>query len=386
MKVLWEGDFFVSHSLARSNRDVCRALVAANVDLSIKQVLRPGEPDARITWVGKAINPALVRDYADLARINEPDGCEADVVVRYQYPVNRAKPTSGKWVLYQPWEVGGMPKAWEEVIQGADAFWGPSSYVREVFQRNLAAAGRGGAPTALVPNAVDIDLFKPYTGKTDVIPAETSGMLVFLYVGGLIHRKGFDVALSAFYNAFRGRQDAVLVVKGCGSDSYYRHNTQKALIDQIKEKADCPPILYNEQHLSDQQMVELYSKATALVAPYRGEGFCLPALESLACGTPVVVTSGGPTDDFFTTGCGVQLPASKVTQEGDCGLGETYVPVTLLEPAMESLCSSLQQIAAKKDTWKKDRMDTCVRAASRFTPEDSARAAIEALERLLQQN
>ncbi len=34
------------------------------------------------------------------------------------------------------------------------------------------------------------------------------------------------------------------------------------------------------------------------MSPYRAEGFNLPVLEAIACGTPVIVTRGGATDDF----------------------------------------------------------------------------------------
>jgi tetratricopeptide (TPR) repeat protein len=45
-------------------------------------------------------------------------------------------------------------------------------------------------------------------------------------------------------------------------------------------------------------MASLYRACDVFVSPYRGEGFCLPALEAMACGLPVIVTDGGATDDF----------------------------------------------------------------------------------------
>ena len=38
--------------------------------------------------------------------------------------------------------------------------------------------------------------------------------------------------------------------------------------------------------------------ADCYVAPYFAEGFNMPVLECAACGTPVVCTAGGPTDEF----------------------------------------------------------------------------------------
>jgi glycosyltransferase involved in cell wall biosynthesis len=41
-------------------------------------------------------------------------------------------------------------------------------------------------------------------------------------------------------------------------------------------------------HLPEQEMPRFYGAAAALLMPSRYEGFGLPALEALACGTPVV--------------------------------------------------------------------------------------------------
>jgi glycosyltransferase involved in cell wall biosynthesis len=45
-------------------------------------------------------------------------------------------------------------------------------------------------------------------------------------------------------------------------------------------------------------MARLYQAADVYVAPYSAEGFNLPVLEAAACGTAVICTAGGPTDDF----------------------------------------------------------------------------------------
>jgi glycosyltransferase involved in cell wall biosynthesis len=45
-------------------------------------------------------------------------------------------------------------------------------------------------------------------------------------------------------------------------------------------------------------MASLYRCSNVYVAPYQAEGFNLPALESIASGTPLIVPRGGSTDDF----------------------------------------------------------------------------------------
>ena len=46
------------------------------------------------------------------------------------------------------------------------------------------------------------------------------------------------------------------------------------------------------------QLRTLCDVADAYVTPYRAEGFNLPALEAIACGTPLIVTCGGATGNF----------------------------------------------------------------------------------------
>jgi len=48
-----------------------------------------------------------------------------------------------------------------------------------------------------------------------------------------------------------------------------------------------------ESGISDDRMVELYAEATVAVVPSLYEGFSLPAVEALACGVPLVATTGG---------------------------------------------------------------------------------------------
>jgi glycosyltransferase involved in cell wall biosynthesis len=94
------------------------------------------------------------------------------------------------------------------------------------------------------------------------------------------------------------------------------------------------------------EIAELYKAADAYVAPYLGEGFNLPVLESMACGLPVICTAGGPTDDFTTPDCAMQIN-SKIQVAGDINKPE----MVYLKPDQQHLAFLMREIMTN-DTWR----------------------------------
>lgn len=54
--------------------------------------------------------------------------------------------------------------------------------------------------------------------------------------------------------------------------------------------------------VSDERIVELYAEAELAVVPSLYEGFSLPAIEAMACGVPLVATTGGALPEVVGTG------------------------------------------------------------------------------------
>ena len=120
----------------------------------------------------------------------------------------------------------------------------------------------------------------------------------FLFVGGTIWRKGIDLLLAAWAEAFQPGDDVALVVKDFGAHSWYRGQNAESDLRRIMASDEIAKVIYLGDDLPAADIGRIYRAADVLVAPYRGEGFCLPALEAMACGLPVIRTGTGPTAEF----------------------------------------------------------------------------------------
>ena len=109
-----------------------------------------------------------------------------------------------------------------------------------------------------------------------------------LYVGGLSPHKNLLRLVEAFA---RGAQsDTILVLVGDINDVFHTHVPQiRAAIQQhgLRDRVVLTGFV------PDNDLVYLYSRAMALVLPSLMEGFGLPAVEAMACGTPVISSRAG---------------------------------------------------------------------------------------------
>ena len=91
--------------------------------------------------------------------------------------------------------------------------------------------------------------------------------------------------------------------------SFYRDETLADRLRAAQEDATAPEVLYIDEDLSTGDLAALYRSCNCSVHPYRAEGFCLPLLEAMACGLPVIATGGGPSDEYIEEATGIRLPS-----------------------------------------------------------------------------
>ncbi|MBI3875215.1 MAG: glycosyltransferase, partial [Verrucomicrobia bacterium] len=311
LNVAWEGSFLDYGSLSHVNREFTRALRR--------------QPRAQLVCVGKntippqhAHEPTLI----EMSRQLRPQPARnSHVTIRHAWPPDWDAPSSGLWVLMQPWEFGTLPEEWQRHAARVDEVWAYSEAVRRAY----VDSGVESAKVKVVPLGIDAEKFRP-----DAPPLElpTRKKFKFLFVGGTIHRKG-------------------------------------------------------PEELAPGALPGLYTACDCLVHPYRGEGFGLPVLEAMACGLPVVVTGGGATDDFATDEFAWRIPSRRVSTGDKIGSIPLVHNGWLLEPDLESLKDILRRVTQQPDEAKARGRAASEHVRAHWTWERSAQIAAQRLQDLV---
>ncbi len=171
-----------------------------------------------------------------------------------------------------------------------------------VSGRTADRLGELCAPTGrvfVVPHGVDHDRFRPEpdpkagtaSGRADpVSDDEFLGRFkvrppYVLFVGTLEPRKAIPDLVAAFDRIAAERPDLSLVL--VGQPGWGAEAVEKAV-----RQARAAHRIVRTGYVPDDAVPALLRRAAVAVYPSYEEGFGLPALEALACGTPLVTTSG----------------------------------------------------------------------------------------------
>lgn len=280
--VLWRGPLTDPSGYAAEGRAFVRGLVEEGVRLRV---------DPAVWHYREAVTPGERERLADLMETELPT-VEASVqhtFGRLFDPYAPGRLRIGRTMF----ETDRVPRDWVVRCNQMDEVWVPSDAGREAF----AAAGVDRDRLAVIPSPLELDRLDP---DADPLGLPDAHGTVFLAAFDWTLRKGWDVLLSAWCEAFSADDDVTLVLKTWSTS---RGLDTEAIADELKghvrslghDPGRIPDIVLFDRLLSERRMSALYRAADAYVAPSRGEGWGRPAVEAMAVGRPVIATDwSGP--------------------------------------------------------------------------------------------
>jgi glycosyltransferase involved in cell wall biosynthesis len=133
--------------------------------------------------------------------------------------------------------------------------------------------------------------------------------------------------------------------------------TEGGRVARTIDRLGLAPVVRCASGISDDELAVLYAEAQVAVVPSLYEGFSLPAIEAMACGVPLVATTGGALPEVVGT-------------DGETGL--------LVPPDdAEALASGIRRIMDDPDLAARLGAGGRARVLGRFTWEATARGTAE---------
>jgi glycosyltransferase involved in cell wall biosynthesis len=160
-----------------------------------------------------------------------------------------------------------------------------------------------------------------------------------LYVGGLSPHKNLLRLIAAF--AESAPPATRLVLTGDIHDVFHTHVPQ---IRSAIQRHELQERVILTGFVPDDDLVYLYSRASALVQPSLLEGFGLPAVEAMACGTPVLSSTAGSLPE-------VVGPAGVYFDPSDVGSIAQAIHSFLGDPALRHKLAGLARERSSLFSW-----------------------------------
>jgi len=160
--------------------------------------------------------------------------------------------------------------------------------VSESSKRDIVAQmGVDAERLHIVPVGVDPNIFHPMP-EVQRIPGR-----LMTTTSSDVPMKGLVPLLEAIAKIRTERDDVELVCIGKPKD--------KSSIPGVIERLGLQDCVRFVSGVSTERIVELYAEAEVAVVPSLYEGFSLPAIEAMACGVPLVATTGGALPEVVGT-------------------------------------------------------------------------------------
>lgn len=275
----------------------------------------------------------------------------------------------GRRIAYTVWESTVYPRNWLEKLEKADEVWLPTSWGRKVLIQNGVPETR----IKVVPEGVDPALFNPDTAATKALSGFSG--FKFLNVGRFEERKGTELLIKCFDEAFNGNEDVRLIL-ACDNHHDPEFDIARTLRDMRLRRPD--RIVFIPPVKSHARFAELYRACDVFVSPFRAEGWGLPVCEAMACGLPVIATGySGPTEFMSDFAYRIDYSLSEIPENVHAGLkrnGGLWA-----DPNREHLILLMRHVFRNREEAFNKGLSGARHISDHFTWQHSARLAADLL-------
>ena len=220
---------------------------------------------------------------------------------------------SGPKIAYNVWESTLQPEEFFNQLLKFDEIWVPSEWQRK------CTIDQGASPdkVKVVPEGVDVHTFFPE--EVDKLEDYNDGRFKFLLMGRWDYRKSTKEIIQTFLNTFDSSEPVDLIVSidnmwGEEMDGY------KTTEERLSAYGFTDPRIKIIHFPSRENYIKYLKTGHVFVSCARSEGWNLPLIEAMACGTPSIYSECSAQMEFAEgKGFPVRIIGEKPANSNDYG-------------------------------------------------------------------
>jgi autotransporter strand-loop-strand O-heptosyltransferase len=282
----------------------------------------------------------------------------------------------GPKIGYSVWETTRYPDHFFNKIKEYDQIWVPSEWQKQC----TIEQGIPEKKIKVVPEAVDSKIFHP--DPTATLPEYDDGRFKFTIFGRWDYRKSTKELIESFLEEFDKDEPVDLIIS---IDNMFAKDNLESTEKRLKYYSLEDPRIKIKHFPTREEYIKYLQKGHVFLSCARSEGWNLPLIEAMACGTPSIYSDCSAQLEFAK---GKGLPVKiKGTTPALGGEYSTYsqsdLPGDFYQPDYEDLKKVMRNAYVNYKKHKKRALKESIEIREKFTWANMVKIAEKEIDHLM---
>ena len=282
----------------------------------------------------------------------------------------------GPKIGYTVWETTKYPTPFFNKLKEFNQIWVPSEWQKQC----TVEQGIPEEKVKVIPEAVDSKIFHPNPDAT--LPEYDDGRFKFTVFGRWDYRKSTKEIIESFLDEFDSDEPVDLIIS---IDNPYAKDDFETTEERLKYYNLEDPRIKIKHFPTREEYVKYLQKGHVFLSCARAEGWNLPLIEAMACGTPSIYSDCSAQLEFAK---GKGLPVKiKGTTPALGGEYSTYsqsdLPGEFYQPDYEDLKKVMRDVYVNYKKHKKKALEESIELREKFTWSNMAKLAEKEIDHLM---
>ena len=282
----------------------------------------------------------------------------------------------GPKIAYNVWESTRQPDRFFNKLKEYDQIWVASNWQRDC----TIEQGMNPDKVKVIPEAVDGNIFQPNSSVT--LPEYKDERFKFVLFGRWDYRKSTKEIIECFLQEFSKDEPVDLVLS---IDNLFAKDGFDNTEDRLKHYNLEDPRLKIKHFPTREEYIKYLQKGHVFLSCARAEGWNLPLIEAMACGTPSIYSNCSAQLEFAEgLGIPVDIKSMSEAKRGEySSFSQSLLVGEFYEPDFDHLKTQMRDAYVNYKKHKKQALLESKIIREKFTWENAAKIASNEIDNFL---